>query len=76
MVGGDPYEAWAAGAKETYRMQKVPMKQKADVTIVSAGGYPKDTNVNIMIKAAFIMLFFNCQLVWNVFLKLFMLFSI
>ena len=45
MVGGDPYEAWAAGAKETYRMQKVPMKQKADVTIVSAGGYPKDTNL-------------------------------
>lgn len=31
--------------KETYRMQKVPMKQQADVTIVSAGGYPKDTNL-------------------------------
>ncbi len=45
MVGGDPYEAWLKGTKETYRMQKVPMKQKADVTIVSAGGYPKDTNL-------------------------------
>lgn len=45
MVGGDPYKAWLEGTKETYRMQKVPMKQQADVTIVSAGGYPKDTNL-------------------------------
>ncbi len=45
MVGGDPYEAWLEGTKETYRLQKVPMKQEADVTIVSAGGYPKDTNL-------------------------------
>ena len=45
MVGGDPYEAWLEGTKETYRLQKVPMKQQADVTIVSAGGYPKDTNL-------------------------------
>ena len=45
MVGGDPYEAWLKGTKETYRLQKVPMKQQADVTIVSAGGYPKDTNL-------------------------------
>lgn len=44
-VAGDPYEAWLEGTKEVYRMQKVPMKQKADVTIVSAGGYPKDTNL-------------------------------
>ncbi len=41
MVGGDPYEAWLEGTKETYRLQKVPMKQQADVTIVSAGGYPE-----------------------------------
>lgn len=45
MVGGDPYKAWRKGTEEIYRMQKVPMKQKADVTIVSAGGYPKDTNL-------------------------------
>ncbi len=45
MVGGDPYKAWLLGTEETYRMQKVPMKAKADVTIVSAGGYPKDTNL-------------------------------
>ena len=38
-------QAWLEGTKETYRMQKVPMKQQADVTIVSAGGYPKDTNL-------------------------------
>lgn len=45
IVAGDPYQAWLEGTKETYRMQKVPMKQQADVTIVSAGGYPKDTNL-------------------------------
>lgn len=45
MVGGDPYKAWRKGTEEIYRMQKVPMKQKTDVTIVSAGGYPKDTNL-------------------------------
>lgn len=45
IVAGDPYKAWLEGTKETYRMQKVPMKQQADVTIVSAGGYPKDTNL-------------------------------
>lgn len=44
-VAGDPYKAWLKGTKEIYRMQKVPMKQKADVSIVSAGGYPKDTNL-------------------------------
>ncbi len=44
IVAGDPYAAWLEGTKETYKMQKVPMKRKADVTIVSAGGYPKDTN--------------------------------
>lgn len=44
-AAGDPYKAWLEGTKEIYRMQKVKMKQKADVTIVSAGGYPKDTNL-------------------------------
>lgn len=45
MVAGDPYEAWLEGTRRVFRMQKVPMKQRADVTIVSAGGYPKDTNL-------------------------------
>lgn len=45
MVAGDPHEAWLEGTKEVYRVQHVPFRQKADVTIVSAGGYPKDTNL-------------------------------
>ena len=45
MVGGDPYKAWLEGTREIYRMQKVRMKAQTDVTIVSAGGYPKDTNL-------------------------------
>ena len=45
MVGGDPYEAWLEGTKEVYRIQKVPFKQKADVSFACAGGYPKDVSL-------------------------------
>ena len=45
MVGGDPYEAWLEGTKEVYRIQKVPFRQKADVSFACAGGYPKDVSL-------------------------------
>lgn len=45
MVGGDPYEAWLEGTKLVYRIQKVPMKQEADVGFACAGGYPKDVSL-------------------------------
>ena len=45
MVGGDPYEAWLEGTKEVYNIQKVPFKQKADVSFACAGGYPKDVSL-------------------------------
>lgn len=45
MVGGDPYEAWLEGTKEVLRIQKVPFKQKADVSFACAGGYPKDVSL-------------------------------
>ena len=45
MVGGDPYEAWLAGTKVVYDIQKVPFKQKADVSFACAGGYPKDVSL-------------------------------
>ena len=45
MVGGDPYEAWLEGTKEVYNIQKVPFKQKSDVSFACAGGYPKDVSL-------------------------------
>ena len=45
MVGGDPYEAWLAGTKEVYAIQRVSFKQKADVSFACAGGYPKDVSL-------------------------------
>jgi nickel-dependent lactate racemase len=45
MIGGDPYKAWLEGTKIVTKMQKVPLKEKSDVVIVSAGGYPKDVNL-------------------------------
>ena len=45
MVGGDPYEAWLAGTKAVYEIQKVAFKQKADVSFAGAGGYPKDVSL-------------------------------
>ena len=45
MVGGDCHEAWLEGTREVHRIQRVPFKQKADVTFACAGGYPKDVNL-------------------------------
>lgn len=45
MVGGDPYEAWLEGTREVYNIQKVPFKQKSDVSFACAGGYPKDVSL-------------------------------
>ncbi|MCH3951734.1 MAG: nickel-dependent lactate racemase [Acidaminococcus sp.] len=41
-VAGDPYEAWLEGTRRVLQNTEVAVKQKTDVTIVSAGGYPKD----------------------------------
>ena len=45
MVGGDPYEAWLAGTKIVYDIQKAPFKEKSDVSFACAGGYPKDVSL-------------------------------
>lgn len=45
MVGGDPKAAWLEGVSEVARLQKVDYRARADVTIASAGGYPKDVNL-------------------------------
>lgn len=44
-VAGDKVAAHQKGCKSAERCFKIPIKEKADVVIVSAGGYPKDINV-------------------------------
>jgi len=38
-------DAWEAGCKEVGRIYGIPITQKADLTIVSAGGFPRDINL-------------------------------
>jgi len=45
VVAGDLEEAWYAGIDASAAMYHVGIESKADVTIVSPGGYPRDINV-------------------------------
>ncbi|MDD4601757.1 Lactate racemase [bioreactor metagenome] len=44
-VAGHWFKAWEEGCKTVVDMYGVPIKQKADLVIASAGGYPKDINL-------------------------------
>lgn len=45
VVGGHWFKAWEKGCREVLATGGVPIKKLADVTIASAGGYPKDLNL-------------------------------
>ena len=45
VVAGDLEEAWYQGVAVSSNMYEVPIAQKADVAVVSAGGFPRDINV-------------------------------
>jgi len=45
VVAGDLEEAWYQGVAVSSDMYEVPIDQKADVAVVSAGGFPRDINV-------------------------------
>jgi len=45
IVAGDLEEAWYKGVSVSSDMYEVPIPQKADVAIASAGGFPRDINV-------------------------------
>ena len=45
VVAGDLEQAWYQGVDISSEMYHVQLEQKADVAIVSAGGYPKDLNI-------------------------------
>jgi lactate racemase len=45
VVAGDLEKAWYKGINISAEMYQVPIKEKVDVAIVSAGGFPRDINV-------------------------------
>ncbi|GAB6100520.1 nickel-dependent lactate racemase [Halanaerocella petrolearia] len=45
VVAGDLEKTWLKGTRTSAKMYHVPLEEKADVAIVSAGGYPKDINI-------------------------------
>lgn len=45
VVAGDWYKAWEQGCKDLLAAGSASIEQQADVTIASAGGYPKDLNL-------------------------------
>ncbi len=51
VVGGHWYDAWKKGCDDLLRIASVPIQEQADVTIGSAGGYPKDMNLYQSTKA-------------------------
>lgn len=44
-VAGDYIEAYRAGCESLDALGKIPIDDRADIVIVSAGGFPKDINV-------------------------------
>ena len=51
VVGGHWYEAWKKGCDDLLSFASVPIAEKADITLASAGGYPKDMNLYQSMKA-------------------------
>jgi len=44
VVAGDPVQAWEHGVQLCRQIHDVPVGQRADLTLVSAGGFPRDMN--------------------------------
>jgi nickel-dependent lactate racemase len=44
-VAGHWYEAWKEGAKAVEQIYGIPVAEKADLVVASAGGFPKDINL-------------------------------
>lgn len=45
IIAGGLFESWQRGVEVCKKIYLCPIKQKAEVVIVSAGGYPKDINI-------------------------------
>ena len=51
VVGGHWYAAWKKGCDDLLSFASVPIAERADITLASAGGYPKDMNLYQSMKA-------------------------
>ena len=51
VVGGHWYTAWKKGCDDLLSFASVPIAERADITLASAGGYPKDMNLYQSMKA-------------------------
>lgn len=51
VVGGHWYDAWKKGCDDLLQIASIPIKELADITIASAGSYPKDMNLYQSMKA-------------------------
>jgi nickel-dependent lactate racemase len=49
-VAGDFEKAWMRGCNTIRKLYAIKVKEKADITIASAGGYPKDINLYQSVK--------------------------
>jgi nickel-dependent lactate racemase len=45
IIAGELFESWQRGVEVCKKIYLCPIKQKAEVVIASAGGYPKDINI-------------------------------
>jgi lactate racemase len=53
IVAGDPVQAWLFGCQLVADIYAVPTKERADLVIASAGGYPKDINFYQTVKTTY-----------------------
>lgn len=51
LICGEFFAAWEQSCREAQEMMGIPIKQKADIVVVSCGGYPKDINLYQGVKS-------------------------
>jgi nickel-dependent lactate racemase len=51
LICGDVIQAWEESCKVVQKMMGVPIKEKADIVVVSCGGFPKDINLYQGVKS-------------------------
>ena len=51
LICGDFFRAWEQSCREAQAMMGIPIAKKADIVVVSCGGYPKDINLYQGVKS-------------------------
>ena len=51
LICGDFFRAWEQSCREAQAMMGIPIDKKADIVVVSCGGYPKDINLYQGVKS-------------------------